>query len=84
MRAIIVFMVHAGGVFMKTRDITISIKVTAEEALRAHALADLSDESVGRFLRRIVNDEYQRRYGDAPPPAKKTKMGRPRARGGAK
>lgn len=69
---------------MRTREVTISIKVTEEEALRAHALADATDESIGRWLRRVIAREYLHFFGDAPPPAKKTRMGRPRTKTSAK
>jgi hypothetical protein len=62
------------------RPCTLSIKMTPEENLRAHALADAVDDSVGRYLRRLIAREYERLFGDAPPPAVKTRMGRPRKR----
>ena len=63
---------------MQTRDKTLSLKMTDDELLRAHALADQTDESIGRYLRRLMAREYARLFGDAPPPAKVTRMGRPR------
>jgi hypothetical protein len=63
---------------MKKRDVTLSVKLTEQENLMAHALADLSDEGVGRYLRRVIAREYDRAFGDAPPPVVKTRMGRPR------
>ena len=63
---------------MKQREVTVSIRMTGVEQLRAHALADAGDESIGRWLRRLVNIEYERRFGQAAPPPKKTRMGRPR------
>lgn len=45
--------------------------MTDTELRRAHALADAGDESIGRYLRRVVNVDYERRFGDAPPPAAK-------------
>ena len=65
---------------MRTREVTVSVKMTEVEQLRAHALADAGDESIGRWLRRLVNVEYERRFGEASPPPKKTRMGRPRAK----
>jgi hypothetical protein len=62
------------------RECTLSIKLTRDENLRAHALADAGDESVGRYLRRLIAREYERVYGDAPPPYVKTRMGRPRTK----
>lgn len=63
---------------MQTRDKTLSMKLSDLELLQAHALADQTDESVGRYLRRLIAREYARLFGDAPPPAKITRMGRPR------
>jgi len=63
---------------MTTRECNISIKLTDEERKRAHALADAGDESIGRWFRRIVNVEYERRFGQAPPPDAKKRMGRPK------
>jgi hypothetical protein len=63
---------------MNPRHRTLSLKMTDDEVLQAHALADHSDDSVGRYLRRLVAREYARLFGDVPPPAVKTRMGRPR------
>ncbi len=63
---------------MKQRECTLSVKLTREENLRAHALADAVDDSVGRYLRRLIAREYARLFGDAPAPKVKTRMGRPR------
>ena len=60
---------------MTDRDKTWTCKLTEVELLRAHALADAGDESVGRFVRRIINSEYERRFGDAPPPKAKLRKG---------
>jgi hypothetical protein len=64
---------------MQSRDKTLSMKLSSEELLMAHACADQTDESVGRFMRRLIAREYARLFGDAPPPAKVTRMGRPRS-----
>lgn len=63
---------------MKKRDVTLSVKLSEEENLKAHALADLSDEGVGRYLRRVIAREYEHAFGDRAPPRVKTRMGRPR------
>jgi hypothetical protein len=63
---------------MTSRERTVSIKMTEEERRRAHALADAGDESIGRWLRRLVNVEYERRFGQAPAPEAKARIGRPR------
>lgn len=61
---------------------TLSLKLTDEELLQAHALADHTDESVGRYVRRLIAREYARLFGDAPAPKVPTRMGRPRKEGG--
>ena len=53
--------------------------MTDTELDRAHAIAAAGDESIGRYLRRVVNGDYERRFGDAPPPKVKRKPG-PRAK----
>lgn len=63
---------------MRERTRTLSLKMTDEEILAAHALADLADDSVGRYVRRLLAREYARLFGDAPPPVVPTRMGRPR------
>jgi hypothetical protein len=63
---------------MKQRSYTLSIKLSEEENLRAHAIADAADESIGRFLRRVICREYERAFGDMPAPRVPTRMGRPR------
>jgi hypothetical protein len=63
---------------MTNRERTLSVKMTDTELDRAHALAAAGDESIGRYLRRVVNADYERRFGDAPPPKAKRKPG-PRA-----
>lgn len=63
---------------MNPRQRTLTVKMNDDEVLQAHALADHADDSVGRYLRRLLAREYARLFGDAPPPAVKTRMGRPR------
>jgi hypothetical protein len=63
---------------MMNRTRTLSLKMNDEEVLQAHALADASDESVGRFVRQLLAREYLRLFGQRPPPKVKTRMGRPR------
>lgn len=60
---------------MNPRQKTLSVKLSETELLRAHALADAGDESIGRYIRRVINADYERRFGDAPPPAAKLKPG---------
>jgi hypothetical protein len=58
---------------MTNRPRTLSIKMSDTELARAHALAAAGDESIGRFVRRLVAREYELRFGDAPPPRTKFK-----------
>lgn len=60
---------------MVERTKTLTIKVSEDELHMAHALADAGDESIGRYLRRVVASDYARRFGDAPPPKAKLKTG---------
>ncbi|MCA9591581.1 MAG: hypothetical protein KC657_40070 [Myxococcales bacterium] len=62
----------------KQRERTLSLRMNDEEILQAHALADLTDDSVGRYVRRLLAREYARLFGDEPPPVVPTRMGRPR------
>jgi hypothetical protein len=62
----------------KQRARTLSLKMSDEEILQAHALADHVDDSIGRYVRRLLAREYARLFGDAPPPVVPTRMGRPR------
>lgn len=49
--------------------------MTDPELARAHALAAAGDESVGRFIRRTINQHYEARFGDVPPPAATLRKG---------
>ena len=69
---------------MQPRPRTLSLKMTDEEILKAHALADASDESVGRFVRQLLAREYLKHFGQQPPPEVPTRMGRPRAKASTK
>lgn len=60
---------------------TLTIKMSDDELARAHAVADANDESIGRWLRRVVAHDYERRFGEAPPPPITLRPGpRPRAK----
>lgn len=63
---------------MQTRERVLTVKVSDLEWRRAHAIADVGDEPVSRWFRRLVNAEYERRFGDAPPPAHTPRLGRPK------
>lgn len=60
---------------MTERTKTLTIKVSEDELYRAHAIADAGDESIGRYVRRVIAHDYERRFGDAPPPKAKLKPG---------
>lgn len=60
---------------MNDRPRTLTIKMTDPELARAHALAAAGDESIGRFIRRTINRDYEARFGDAPPPTPKLRKG---------
>jgi hypothetical protein len=61
---------------MTERPRTLTIRMTDAELAKAHAIADAGDESIGRYLRRVVSADYERRFGDAPPPALREKTKR--------
>lgn len=60
---------------MTERTKTLTIKVSEDELHMAHALAEAGDESIGRYVRRVLASDYARRFGDAPPPKAKLKPG---------
>ncbi len=64
---------------MTDRPRTLTIKLTDDELAKAHAVAAAGDESIARYLRRVVVNDYERRYGEAPPPHVDLKPG-PRKR----
>ena len=64
---------------MQSRAHTLSIKLSAAEIAKAHALASAGDESIARLFRRVINRDYEARFGDAPPPAVKLRPGPRRA-----
>lgn len=53
---------------MNERRRTLTVKMSDDELAKAHAIAEAGDESVGRYLRRVVAADYERRFGQAPPP----------------
>jgi hypothetical protein len=53
---------------MTNREKTLTVKLTEDELRKAHAIADAGDESIGRYLRRVIAHDYERRFGDAAPP----------------
>ncbi len=70
---------------MRDRDRTLSIRLDDSELARLHHLAEEEDVAIGAMVRRWLADHWRARFGDAPPPATKTKFGdaiRPRLTGG--
>ena len=61
---------------MTERHRTLTVKMSDDELAKAHAIAEAGDESIGRYLRRVVVADYERRFGQAPPP--KPKLREPR------
>jgi hypothetical protein len=64
-------MVHA----MRDRDRTLSIRLDDTELARMHALAEREDVAIGAMVRRWLTDHWRATFGDAAPPATKTKFG---------
>ena len=60
---------------MRDRKRSLVIKVDDTELAKLHALAADGDEHVARMLRRWLGERYVARFGDAPPPASRTKFG---------
>lgn len=60
---------------MTDREHTLSIKLSADELAKAHALADAGDESIARAVRRFIVEGYAARFGDVVPPRPKLKPG---------
>jgi hypothetical protein len=60
---------------MTERTRTLTIKVSEDELHKAHAIADAGDESIARYFRRVIAHDFDRRFGDAPPPKAKLKPG---------
>lgn len=67
---------------MTERARTLTIRMSDEELAKAHAVAAAGDESIGRYLRRVVTSDYERRFGEAPPPRAKLRPGPRRPKGG--
>jgi hypothetical protein len=66
---------------MLHREKTLTVKMTKEELLKVHALADAGDETVGRLVRKFITTQYERQFGSAPiPPHIKLGKGRPKKR----
>lgn len=68
---------------MRDRSRTLSIRLDDTELATAHALADHADMHIGALLRRWLAEHWRATFGDAAPPATKTKFGdaiRPKAK----
>ncbi|MGO8998436.1 MAG: hypothetical protein ACLQVI_34380 [Polyangiaceae bacterium] len=71
---------------MRDRNRTLSIRLDDSELARFHALSEQADLPIGAMVRRWLADHWRATYGDAPPPATRTKFGdqvKPAARKGA-
>jgi hypothetical protein len=71
---------------MRERDRNLTIRLDDEELAKIHALAERGDEPISFMLRRWVRDHWRATFGDATPPATRTKFGdlvKPGARKGA-
>jgi hypothetical protein len=68
---------------MRARSRPLSIRLDDSELAAAHALAEHADVHIGALMRRWLADHWKATFGDAVPPATKTKFGdaiRPRAK----
>lgn len=66
--------------FMAEREHTLSVKLSALEIAKVHALAEVGDESIARYLRRVINRDYEQRFGDVRPEKPRLKPGPGRGR----
>ncbi len=57
------------------REHTLSVKLSALEIAKVHALAEVGDESIARYLRRVINRDYEQRFGDVRPEKPRLKLG---------
>jgi hypothetical protein len=60
---------------MRDRERTLSIRVDDEELAKLHALAAHRDLPVSFLFRQWLGDHWRATFGDAPPPASRTKFG---------
>ena len=60
---------------MRDRNRTLSIRLDDTELATAHALADHEDTQIGPMLRKWLSEHWRASFGDAAPPAAKTKFG---------
>jgi hypothetical protein len=68
---------------MRERDRTLSIRLDDDELARLHALAETRDMPIGMLVRSWLADHWRASFGDAAPPATRTKFGdaiRPKAK----
>lgn len=61
--------------FMGEREHTLSVRLSALEIAKIHALAKAGDESIARYLRRSINRDYEQRFGDVRPEKPRLKPG---------
>ncbi len=60
---------------MRERPRSLVIRVDDTELAKIHALASAGDEPISFMFRRWLTERYVARFGDAPPPATRTKFG---------
>lgn len=60
---------------MRERGRTLSIRLDDAELATLHALAEHEDVPIGAMLRRWAKERWRASFGDALPPATKTKFG---------
>jgi hypothetical protein len=60
---------------MRDRPRSLNLRLDDTELAKVHALASAGDEPISMMLRRWVNERWTARFGDAPPPATRTKFG---------
>lgn len=60
---------------MRERERTLSIRLDDSELATLHALAEHEDMPIGAMLRRWAKERWSARFGDAAPPATRTKFG---------
>jgi hypothetical protein len=60
---------------MRDRERNLTIRLDDTELAKVHALAEHEDVPIAMMIRRWANDRWRAAFGDAPPPATKTKFG---------
>lgn len=63
---------------MKARPHNLVVPTTRDELLKLHAIAESEDTSISAIVRRWIDRNYSRAFGDVAPPEVKLRKG-PRA-----